>query len=552
MSKDIDNEIDVVVSKANDDTIIATTTSEKAFQDLMNKAIVEYSTYNVQNKQHIYSRLLQDMNGIGDYALTEKEINELAVDTQDDINKVLKINRKIRYYINRDDLIGKVYEVIENNVNTEVKLNYRDVIKKSKIKEKQKAEELIKNFNDTINLKGLLRKVIPLAYVEGNYIMYRRQVGDSYVVDRFPLGVAEISPYEIDGEPVVLINIPELRGRLVSAGYKDKKGNSLFMRTIEEEIKASYPEEVYLAYKNKEKYAKLNPENVGVVRINNLNRQYGVSPIFRTFLPQTMLDVMSASDKNSAAAKGKKIIVQILRKEIMGENGESFDSGKWMFAHSELMKAWQNPVVVYTGLPWVEDIKYVESKVEQIPVDTINYYKNKVLTALGISFVSPENKNSYVVAQINIDELMKTINKIGEQIEAILGKWYKTLLRDNHIDISNCPTVQVMDSELLEFEIRLKLADMIFNKFGASFKTTYELLNIDYENEKQRREEENENKLDETVFYARQTAYTFTAKGKEDYENTDKTEENQNQDKEKQSNDKARYSNRLSDNNGSQ
>jgi hypothetical protein len=41
-------------------------------------------------------------------------------------------------------------------------------------------------------------------------------------------------------------------------------------------------------------------------------------------------------------------------------------------------------------------------------------------------------------------------------------------------------------------ELRMKLADIIFNKFGASFKTTYELLNIDYENEKQRREEEND------------------------------------------------------------
>lgn len=233
----------------------------------------------------------------------------------------------------------------------------------------------------------------------------------------------------------------------------------------------------------------------------------------------------------------------------MGEDGDNFDSSKWMLAHSELMKAWQNPVVVYTALPWVEDVKYVESQVEQIPIETINYYKNKVLTALGISFISPENKNSYVVAQININELMKTINKIAEQLENILEKWYKVLLRDNGIDISYCPKIQIIDSELLEFELRLKLADVIFNKFGASFKTTYEILNIDYENEKQRRQEENEEKLDENLFYARQTAYTFSSKGKEDYEqNRDKTEENQNKDKEKQSNDKARYDNKLSDN----
>lgn len=307
MSKNIDNEIDVVIaSKTDDNTIIATTTSEQAFKNLLNQAMMEYSTYNIQNKNHIYSRILKNLT-IDKVIITEDELDNLATNPQDDIEKIKKINDKIRYYINKDDLIGKVYETIESNINTDIKLNFKDVSKskRNKFKERQRAEEIINEFNDIINLKSLLRKAIPMTYIEGNYIFYKRKVGDNYIIDRFPLGVAEISPYELDGEPIILININELKSRLINAGYRDKKGKNLFIATIDEEIKNNYPPEVYEAYKNNERYAKLNPENVGVMRINNLNRQYGVSPIFRTFSPQMMLDILSTSDRNNASAKGK-------------------------------------------------------------------------------------------------------------------------------------------------------------------------------------------------------------------------------------------------------
>lgn len=551
------DDIEVIVSsKTEDGTTIVTTTSE----DMLN-SLIEQATYNFQNKDHVYSRYLSNLDS-GSQVFTQRDLDSLALNPQDDLQKILKINQLSKFYINKDDLIGKVYETIESNVNTDIKIDFKEIpkTKRNKNKERKRAEELIENFNEQINIKNLLRKSIPMTYIEGTYVMYLRKNNNTYNIDYFPLGVAEISPYEIDGEPIVLININELKSRLQSAGYKDKKGKNLFMNTIEEEIKANYPDEVYQAYIDKEKYAKLNPENTGVIRVNNMNGRYGLTPIFRALSSQLMLDVLSNTDKNNAAAKGKKIIVQLMRKEMIAkDSGDTFNSDYWMLAHSELMKAWKNPVVVYTALPFVEDLKYVESKTDQIPIDTINYYKNKVLMALGISFLSVENKTSYVISEINIKELMKTINKLSEQVATVLYKFYRTLLGDNNIDLMFTPSVSINASELLEMEIKLSLADSLFSKLGISYRSTLELLGYDVDHELLRRQEENEYEFKDpetgeikygvhNIMSPRLSAYTVNSDAlKNDKDKYDKEPENQNKNKDKKIQDKRRSDSKLSD-----
>ena len=551
------DEIEVILSQPDSDTTIITTSSQSSSTL---SSLIEKATYDFQNKDHIYSRLLSTLDS-GNQILSQKDLDYLALNPQDNLEKILRINQLAKFYINKDDLIGKVYETIESNVNTDIKINFQELpkAKRNKNKERHRAEELIESFNTQINIKNLLRKSIPMTYIEGNYIMYLRNNNGTYVVDYFPLGVAEISPYEIDGEPIVIINMSELKSRLITAGYTNKKGKSLFMGTIEDEIKANYPDEVYQAYMAKEKYAKLNPENTGVMKLGSLLGRYGVTPIFRCFNPQLMLDVLAATDKSNASAKGKKIIVQLMRAEMIKEDGDSFASDKWMLAHSELMKAWKNPVVVYTALPFVEDMKYVESSTEQIPIETINYYKNKVLMALGISFLSVENKTSYVISEINIKELMKTINKLSEQASVILRKYYSIVLRDSGIDPAFTPDVEVFASDLLEMDIKIKLVDNLFSKMGISYKSALELLGYSVESELLRRQEENEYEFIDpetgeknfgydNVFKPHLTSYTSTSADlNNDDDKFSKSPENTNKKKDQKKTNAKRYDSNLSD-----
>lgn len=529
------------ITKMDDDTYIMSTFDVKRLND---KRVFEKASFDFLNTNKMHNRFINDLDA-GEIQYTLEDINKLAVNPQNKLSDIEKINKICKFYVNKDDLVGKVYETIENNVNTSINCIFSEFEDKQKSEDRKKAELTIKQFNRKIGLTRFARQAIGSTYIEGNFITYLRENNSQFTIDIYPLSLIEISDYQIDGEPLILMNIKKLEAKLKDVAYKDSKGNNLIgkFNKIEDELKANFPKEVYDAWKNKEKFALLEPANTGVIRINNLNGKYGLTPIFRTLSSQIMLDLIDNADKKNTASKGKKILAQLLDPALLGEKKNKtkhFD--ELNYAHRNLLNAWKNDIVLVTAPAFVKDIKYVEPKAETTNVNTINYYRNKILTALGISFLSSENNTSFNTADINVKELLRTVNKIAEQLEMILYKYYNIILSKNGLGEEYIPDIDLVNSELLEYDLKLKMADSLFNKFGASHRTTYEMLGVDFENEKIRRKEENEQKLSETLFYARETNYTHSGKTENTNveEKNSKTEENQNKNKVKQANDKIR------------
>lgn len=489
----------IISSKTDDDTIILT-----SFDEMLSSAM---KSFDPENKK--YSTYLSD-GSASSGQLTPAYIETLADGAQSDIAKILTINNIIRKRINVDDVIGRTYESLETNINTEYTLSYKDFKdQRNKAIALDDAKTVIDDFNELINLRALLRKSVPSAYAEGTYIMYLRGDKDNYIVDYFPLGVALVSDYEENGNPYVLIDINELKSRLQKTIVKNRGGKALFFEKMDDEVKNNYPPEVYAAYTNKERYAKLDIKRSGVIRINNLNRKYGLSPILKAVKPSLMLDIFDNADMVNTKAKAKKIIHQILRKELMGQDGEKKTYEEMAYAHENLMKAWKMPTVVTTTPAYVEKIMYVEPSNDLTNVETVNQYRSRVMSALGISFLNTDGKQTVSTAEISLIQLMKTINKITEQFEDILKRWYKIVLKDKGIDTGYCPNIKVIDSELLEFEMKKGLAEFLFTKLGASYYTVYKTIGLDVENERQLRERENEDEF-ELVFKPHPTSYTIS------------------------------------------
>ena len=124
-------------------------------------------------------------------------LDDLSDSYQSDLNKILKINTIIRKYINKDDIIGKTVESIETNVNTDMKLSYNaKLTSQAKEREQRKVKEFIECFNEQINIEGFIRSTVPTAYAEGNCFLFKR-ANNNYIVDYYPLGMVEISDYNI-------------------------------------------------------------------------------------------------------------------------------------------------------------------------------------------------------------------------------------------------------------------------------------------------------------------------------------------------------------------
>lgn len=508
MSENIQSEdYEVIIRSKTSDGTEVVTSAEAITDKWLANAVAGYDATNQK-----YSAYLKDGNSSSD-KLTPEYIDELADGTQSDLKKIQVINNIVRKEINKDGIVGKTVECVTSNINTKTKISYdNEITGRNKTKQLQQVKDFISAFNKTINTKRLIRTSIPTTFVEGNYICYLRHEDNKYKVDYYPLGVCEISDYDVNGDPVVLFNIKELRSRLQKVYKKTKKNKALFFQNIEDEVKANYPKEVYDAFVAKEEYAKLDVRYSGVIRINNLNRKYGLTPIFRAFKDILMLDTFDNSDRVNSKAKAKKIIHQKLRKEVMGTelNKKGFED--MAYAHDNFMAAFKQSTVVVTTPPTVESITYVEPKIELTDINTVNNYRSRVLAALGIGFLMDSGSQSVSTADISVTQLLRTINMISEQLEDIMQKWYRQILIDNGLPVEYCPTIQVIDSEALDFDMRKDLASTLYTIFNGSMSTSLELLGIDVNDEKEKRIKENDENYEE-IFKCRQTAYTSSGRG---------------------------------------
>lgn len=507
MARKKKEDFDVVTASQTDDgTVVLTSVnelSEKRMDNVIRHAI---ASYDPENKQ--YSTYLKI--SASSETLTVDRIDELARGLQSSLTNVQTVNGIIRNYINKDDLIGITYDAIEANVNTEFKCSFAQFPeKRNKTKQVNYAREVIDDFNTQINVRSLLRTAIPMTYAEGTYITYLRQKDENYIVDYYPLGIAEISDYLSNGQPVVLINMSKLKSALSKSMLKDKKNKALFFENQETEIQNNYPDEVYQAFKNGDTYAKLDVDHCGVIRIGNMGQKYGVSPLFRALRPALMLETFDTSDRVNAKAKAKKIIWQQLDPALMGPNNDKKGFAEQVTAHDNLLRAWKQNTVLVTTAPYVKDIKYVEPKVEMTNIETVKQYRNREMAALGISFLNTDGQQTVSTAKVSLDQLMKNIGKIAEQIEDVLKRWYRIRLEDAGVDQMYCPDVKVSTTEMMGMEMKKAIAQFLFTTLNCSYKTAYEYMGLHAEDELRKRQAETEEGYDD-VFVARQTSYTST------------------------------------------
>lgn len=525
----------------------------------------EQASYNFKTDNHLINKILTDEEG--QYSVTMDELNQLAQGTQNSLPKIQKVNSLIKYYANKNDLVGIVIGTIENNVNTNFKISYpnlpENIKKKNKLKEK--VDSIIANFIDNVDLKKQIRKEGVSTFTQGTYFTYlRSNSDDTYGITTYPLGLVDFTDYTQDGEPVLYMDMIKLRSMLLKtqSKYKTIKSNFItFSDDIGEEIQKNYPPEVYDAYVNKYKWAILNPTRTGVHRINELDGVYGVSPIFKALGALLMLETIEKIDRENILSKSKKIIHQTIRKEIMGSDGQKTKNfAELKYAQDELVKAMGQKVVIYTSPAYVEKLEIIEPKAELTDQQVIIGYRNQVLNSLGISFLSNDSKSSFNSVQVSVDELLKTVNKIvQEQFGITLNKYIKIICQENGVDSNFIPVIDIEKSELLSDESRLKLVEILYSKLGLSYKSIFELLGRDYNTELERRLEENKVDVDgvnmtmDDIFSPHITSFTATGKeadtithnNSDVLNDTNSNGSEKNADKDQNANNKARKDGQL-------
>lgn len=497
-------DFDVIINSQIDDTQVVTIASEADLTEWENNQLYS-AIQNLDNKNIFYSVYAKDDSSQTD--LTIDRISELATDINNNLPNLLTVNAIIRERVLTDELVGRTYDAVYSNVNTEYMLSYPNPEGRNKQKTIERVKQIVEDFNDQVDIGNIIRDCVSTVFLEGNGVYTLKSDGTTHVIDRIPLGIAYVSDYLSNGLPIVCIDTKALGNRLKKTYSKNKKRKAVFFEDIKADIKANYPEQVYEDYINGESISRLDTDYTKVIRINNLGRKYGVSPIFRALKPLVVLDNLSNTDIAISKSKQRKILLQILRKEVITDFKKK-GFAEAAHAHAQLMSALSTTSCAYTAAPFVESVSYVAPPKDDTNIDKRTQYQRGVLNALGIEFIDTQS-GTVSVANISLEQLLRLINAITEQIERMFHQYYKTVLRLNNIDPAYAPKIRIIDCEQLDAGLRKDLASFIYTTLGASLDTTYKLLGFNIEDERIKREKENEDKIDE-IFYPRVTSYTVT------------------------------------------
>ena len=499
------------IATETEDAVIVTDSDTDVNAAKRAKRMLDCSVYDFDQKRHTYSRYLGGDENVSDTTLTLSDIDSYAENPQNDLSDIKKINSYVKQYVNKDDIIGKVYESVQIYTNTQYSLKYPNLSEDSDKKQLDEVvKPLIEGFNKKIDIENFINTGVSTSFLEGNFISYLRTDPKSgkAVVDYYPISMIEISEYNIDGEPAILFSVRELKSKLRINSRRKKNGKDIFYDKVEKVMKDNYPSEIYDAYMKNENYALLDPKRVGLVRVNNLGGLYGLTPIFKALKPALLLEGIENADETIVKVRSKKIVHQKLRKEIAGTDYQKQALDEMQYAHNNLVSAWKNKTVLITSPWWVESINYVSDETPLTDTDTLKTYRSRVFTALGINFVDTEaNLN---LSNISVKDLIKTVDRIAENLCKVINKYYKTLLEENNINMQLAPEIQIASSELLSLEMRKGLAEFIFTKLGGSYDTSYKILGVsDANTEAMKRKTEKDKGYDE-IFKPHESFYTQT------------------------------------------
>ena len=129
MRENSNDDFQVIVSNLDDNTVLLTENSDKELSvDEMWNKVLEQSAYDFQGKQHQYSTILNEKSYGSNDSITVDDIEEYSNNPQNDLSTIQKINKIIKSFVNKDDIIGRVYECIQMYINTSYDNVYNDEI----------------------------------------------------------------------------------------------------------------------------------------------------------------------------------------------------------------------------------------------------------------------------------------------------------------------------------------------------------------------------------------------------------------------------------------
>jgi hypothetical protein len=376
-----------------------------------------------------------------------------------------------KYYYHKYGIIMRVVNIIRDFGVCGYKLNYP-------VKDK-KVREVIDNYNKRIGLNQILRDIIFELALSGNCAGYDR---DGKRIDIYPVTKIEVSPLIYNNKPVLMykndFNISNFDGMLP--------------RNLVKKLELSYPKEVAIGIKQNKDMIVLDVDNTFYLKTNSSRYEpYGVPFILTAFDELAHKTILKEAERSTATG----IIDKILKIGI-GDKDHKPKQPEIDFYNAlfDGKKGSLKVTVPYFVNPeWIEPDTAIfgKEKFEQVDLDILN--------ALGVSLtlIRGEGGGNYSEGFIAITGLIKTIESLREGIPEILKEFYEKELERNNLKPEHAPVFEFTPVEI-DKSSKLELVKWLFSTAGLPYEVLYQEAGYDYMSVKLVREQENEEKTEET------------------------------------------------------
>jgi hypothetical protein len=412
-------------------------------------------------------------------------------DVQTNIYKVYEL---MAYYVHSDDIFSSaIQNVLVPFSITPFRLQGSS----------QKAKDFFANYFEEIALNDLLFGIYYDLYLYGNCFLYRHQNG---YVQVLPPHRIEIQDIKMPNEPVLAYRIPESK----SIGMSQV--SETFIKTMEAKYgNNSYPPEILEGIKKGQKVVQLDPTRTYAIQ--------GAKSFWEKFsLPLGTCLLPLFSKKNLIIEAEKNELVNLSKSVLHVRVGDKDKRAKpnrqeLIDVANSFISALSGYNLAVTSWDIAADWRYISSK------DAGNSIRAKqsevnaaILSGLGLASVivtGDASGSSFAAAQVNTAVASKRLNQNILNVQQFLRKLMKVVAIEQRIADARIPDIIFEPVDLQTKSEAVAEILKLFEKGLVGYRTVLETAKLDYQQERDRKEQEKKDGDDE-IFLPPQNPFNQT------------------------------------------
>ncbi|MDI3478756.1 MAG: hypothetical protein PWQ59_2281 [Thermoanaerobacterium sp.] len=349
----------------------------------------------------------------------------------------------------------------------------------------EKSKRFFYDYFKTISLNDLLYGIYYDLYVFGNVFLYRHENG---YIQILPPHRIEIQEVKIPNEPVLAYIVPEFQYRYSNISEK-------FIKTLEVKYEKGYPPEILEGIKRGERKIQLNPERCYTIQTAKSAWAKYAIPMGVSLLPLFSKKNLISESENSALNNAMKSLlhVRVGNKDTRQKPNEN-----------ELKAVAKTFIDAVSGMGLAITAWDIEADWKKVDLKDINEsikakyaeVNASILAGIGLASVivtGDASGSSFAAAQVNASVASKRIMQNIKNVKECLEKIMVTVAREQRISENRIPEIIF---EPVDLQTNQEAFDEILRLFSMGFigyQTVFESLGYDYQQEKDRKEQEKKN-----------------------------------------------------------